>query len=399
MILIKNFKNLKNIPKEIRSLSRTSKPFNSLCIDFIQEIYLELKKINFTKETSDLAALSFWLRTQNIIKIKNSYKSNIKNRASLGIVFHISPSNAPLNFFYSYLFGLISGNINIVRLPNKNFIELNIILEIIKNIFKNKKYYRIKLQTYFVQYDKKYEFTKIFSSICNVRIIWGGDETIKNIRKFSIPAKSREITFADKYSCCIINSDKIIELEKNKLLRVVQGFYNDGYFIDQNACSSPHIVFWVGKKISLARKIFWNKLELYAKNNYDLPEIGSVDKLTKYCEDILKLNIKNKININSFSYNLLLASLPDDISSLKTGWGYFYEYELKKIEDLKDIVTNKFQTLTYFGFKNKELLDNIIYNPNNGVDRIVPIGSAHSIDQFWDGYDLISNLTRIINTY
>ena len=94
-----------------------------------------------------------------------------------------------------------------------------------------------------------------------------------------------------------------------------------------------------------------------------------------------------------------MASLPDDISSLKTGWGYFYEYELKKIEDLKDIVTNKFQTLTYFGFKNKELLDNIIYNPNNGVDRIVPIGSAHSIDQFWDGYDLISNLTRIINTY
>ncbi len=398
-MLINKKNQLLKISYDIKKTSSTSMPFDHLTISFIQEIYKELKKIKFSNEISDLAALTFWLRTQNINKILNLYNKNYQNRFALGVAFHISPSNTPINFFYSYIFGIITGNINIVRIPSKKFISTEILLKIIFKILKNKKFNHIKGQTYFINYKKDSEFTEFFSSICNVRIIWGGDETVNKIRKIPISPKSREITFSDKYSCTLINADKVIKLKKKEIFRFVQNFFNDGFFVDQNACSSPHLIFWHGRNIKKARNILWENLELYAKKEYDLPEIGAMDKFTKYCEDILKLKISNKIKLNNYSYNIYLKTLPKDASSLRGKWGYFYEYKIKKIKDINDIINHKFQTLTYFGFNANDIVRDIGNNSYGAIDRVVPLGYAHSMDQYWDGYDMINSLTRVINNY
>jgi hypothetical protein len=41
------------------------------------------------------------------------------------------------------------------------------------------------------------------------RIIWGGDQTIKEIKKSDLKLKGIEITFPDKYSFTIINISNI----------------------------------------------------------------------------------------------------------------------------------------------------------------------------------------------
>ena len=75
--------------------------------------------------------------------------------------------------FILFIFGLLSGNSNIVKIPNKNFTEKNIALSILKNIL-NKKIYRIFKETnQFIEYSSKAEITKELSSVCDVRIIWG----------------------------------------------------------------------------------------------------------------------------------------------------------------------------------------------------------------------------------
>ena len=66
-----------------------------------------------------------------------------------------------------------------------------------------------------VKYDEDI-YTKEFSSICDGRMIWGGDETIKTIRKFETKPKNRDITFADRYSMALIDAKKIINLNKKK---------------------------------------------------------------------------------------------------------------------------------------------------------------------------------------
>ena len=74
---------------------------------------------------------------------------------------------------------MLSGNINIVRLPSKNYEQINIICDAINCLMKIHPnfYSRIIL----LRYPSSSEATKIFSSLCDIRIIWGGDKTIENI--------------------------------------------------------------------------------------------------------------------------------------------------------------------------------------------------------------------------
>ena len=67
-----------------------------------------------------------------------------------------------------------------------------------------------------VKYQDNDNFTKLISTKCDARIIWGGDETIKKIRNFEISPRTIELTFADRYSLCIINSDKLIDLKPHE---------------------------------------------------------------------------------------------------------------------------------------------------------------------------------------
>ena len=61
------------------------------------------------------------------------------------------------------------------------------------------------------------------------------------------------------------------------------------------------------------------------------------------------------------------------------------------------IINNKYQTVTYFGLEKAFLVDFVIRNKLHGLDRIVPIGKALDIDLVWDGFEVISSLSRKIN--
>ena len=54
--------------------------------------------------------------------------------------------------------------------------------------------------------------TKKFSSICDARLIWGGNDTINKIRKYPVKEISRDLAFADRNSFCIFNTEKLIFL-------------------------------------------------------------------------------------------------------------------------------------------------------------------------------------------
>ena len=57
-------------------------------------------------------------------------------------------------------------------------------------------------------------FYKKFSMKCNARLIWGGDKTINNIRNLELNERALDITFADRYSFCIIDSIKISKIKQ-----------------------------------------------------------------------------------------------------------------------------------------------------------------------------------------
>ena len=130
--------------------SKVLKPFDERIINFLNLFRENLIKLNKTNNIIDIYALIFYLRKTNILKIKSEY-NYLDYAVGIGIIFHVTPSNMPINFFYSYLFGLLSGSINVVRLPTKNFIQIKIIIKAFEKTIKNKKFNFIKNMTYFVR--------------------------------------------------------------------------------------------------------------------------------------------------------------------------------------------------------------------------------------------------------
>ena len=134
----KNINNLKKIIKNKSFKSIVRKPLSDLSIDFLEEFSKELKKSKIVYEYPDLVYLIFWCRRTKINKLKSDINIS-ENRLGRGLIFHICPSNIPTNFIYSFFFGLISGNSNIIKMPTKASVQKRIILKVIEVLFKKKK--------------------------------------------------------------------------------------------------------------------------------------------------------------------------------------------------------------------------------------------------------------------
>ena len=70
---------------------------------------------------------------------------------------------------------------------------------------------------------------------------------------------------------------------------------------------------------------------------------------------------------------------------------------IKNLTILKKIINNKYQTLTYFGFKKNEIKEFIRKSNVIGIDRIVPVGRAFDMSPLWDGFDIINSLSRVVS--
>ena len=372
-------------------------PYDKLLCEFINDLSSELRSCGELAVYPDIMAFAFWCRKANIAKLKADFEDG-KTRLGLGLVFHITPSNVPINFAFSFVFGLLSGNANIVRVPSKPFPQIDIICTAINRLFGSDKYGEIKTMTAFVRYEQNDVITGGFSADCSARIIWGGDAAIRNIRKLPIPERCVDIAFSDRYSFCVIDAPSVIKLDEVELIRLSERFYNDTYLMDQNACSSPHLIIWLGEGRKTAKEKFWDAVYHTVTKKYNLTAVSAVDKYTLLCQNALDLdNICSFKKFGNYVYRIALGSLPDGIEKLRGRCGFFYEFDMDDINNIVPIVNNKSQTLTYFGLKQTDFDNFVIENRLQGIDRIVPVGKALDMDVIWDGYDIVKTLARIVD--
>jgi hypothetical protein len=248
-----------------------------------------------------------------------------------------------------------------------------------------------------IRYTDNDQVTKKLSSLCDGRLIWGGDNTINNIKKFDTKAKNIDIPFSDRYSISLINSEKFLRLSEYKVLNLIRSFYNDTYAVDQNACSSPHLILWKGKLNLKAKKKFWLYLNNLVKKKYNPPLISSVDNYSRLVKDMIKnQNIYSYKRFNKSLYVVTLKKLYPNFFLKKTKWGFFYECNIQNLKNINYVTNRSLQTFTYFGFSKKFIKYFFKVNNFNGIDRVVPFGQALNISLIWDGYDLTRMLSREI---
>lgn len=370
-------------------------PFSEEITDYLNALSKEISKDPSSKNFPDVRAFSFFCRKANLLLLKKKYYDSDITKLGRGLVFHIAPSNVPVNFAFSLMSSLLSGNSNIVRVPSKNFGQTEIIVKAINKLAQIANHSNISNRIVLVRYDRNSYATKEFSRDCDVRIIWGGDETINQIRENSLQPRAFDITFADRYSLCIINGDEFVNEPRPE--KVVAGFFNDTFLFDQNACTSPHLVLWIGssKEVEKAKNIFWGKLHTLVKNRYEIQSFSAIDKLTNFYNQATQTDgalLENRDD--NLLFRVKLSKLKGDIDCFSSHSGYFSEYHASSLMELSKIINKKYQTLSYYGFTKEKLRDVIRKMEPLGIDRIVPIGRTMDFSLVWDGFELINTLSR-----
>lgn len=393
--------NQDNFEKKIKNLKISKLPFKIFdpkVLDFFDHISNTILSKKAYKKYPDLISFGFWCRKNNLIYLKKQYSEIQIGR---GIVFHISPSNVPLNFAYSLAFGLLAGNSNILRLPSVEFEQVKILKTIVNKVLKVKRFVKLKEYIALISYNRSDEISKKISITSDARMIWGGDETIKKFKGYETKPRCLDLTFSNRFSISLINSQ--IYSKKNELekLKIAQNFVKDCYTMDQLGCSSPKALFWIGINKKKDIEKFWtdvNKI-LNIKNNFDLiktnNKIYSIHKNIILSNNIFKLN---KEKFKTVRINLLKKQKKFEIENFQAGYGTFIEIKIKKIKDLKNYISEKCQTVTQYGYESNEIKKIIIKNNFKGVDRIVKIGMAFEMTNLWDGYDIIGSLSRKISS-
>ena len=154
VVMYKEINNFKLIVGKTNLDSKPLVSFNSLACNFLNELSRELIKDKTAKKFSDIISFAFWCRNSNIKILKEKFYDN-NLRVGLGLVFHITPSNVPVNFAFSFAFGLLTGNANLVKLPTQNFPQIDIICKKVNLVFKKKKFKKLKEMNCFLKYEYK----------------------------------------------------------------------------------------------------------------------------------------------------------------------------------------------------------------------------------------------------
>lgn len=358
---------------------------------FAAELSAALLSPPVVRSFPDLAALGFWGRRANLQKMQNE-SGSVQERLGRGLCFHIAPSNIPINFAFSWLFSLLAGNANIVRLPSKQFPHVEELCSVIARVIAA--FPKVQERTALVRYPRDNSITAAFCARADARMIWGGDDTIALVKAMPTSPRCVDITFADRYSVALLDGAAVLAADGAELKRLAENFYNDTFLMDQNACSSPQVILWQNDNAS-SREKFWSAVHVCASGRYQLQDAVAVNKYTALCEEAISVDGFGSFRrMDNLIYRVELEALTPDIIECRGNGGFFHEYALNDWDELFDIVTEKFQTITCFGVDMKALQQAVITANLRGIDRIVPIGKAMDIGVFWDGHDLIKELSR-----
>ena len=369
-------------------------PFDDEVIEELDTLSKALMKDSASRQFPDVVTFAFFCRRGNLMKLReNSQLSTFNSQLRLGrgLIFHIAPSNVPVNFAYSVIAGLLAGNTNVVRVSQKQFPQVDIIVKHMREIEMK----RLAV----VRYPHESNANEVFSAMCDVRVIWGGDATIATIRQNAIPPRAFDVCFADRYSIAAINSDELTtdKLNPENLKQLAERFYNDTYLFDQNACSAPHLVVWTGNHVEDAKKLFWDAVQQVTEQKYQFQEVMAVDKLTALYKQACAMPTHDEETKNNILRRVEIDALPQDIDSFRCAGGYFTEYTAQSLDEMAPIVNEKYQTLAYYGFEKQDLYDFVLRNRLSGIDRIVPFGETTAFSLTWDGMNLIERMSRIVS--
>jgi hypothetical protein len=352
----------------------------------------------------ELAALGFWLRPSHVAAMQASHPQSGEHflRLPKGIAFHIAPGNVDTIFVYSWFISLLCGNLNVIRLSSRTSPAQEAIIDVLVNGLSQREHAAIRDRSIVLRYARDDMLTGRLSELAGVRIVWGGDSTIRAIRSIPMKACAAEVVFPDRTGLFVIATEPFLAASAGEQADVARLFSLDSYVFGQAACSSPRAVVWLGHSgTAEAQKIFWPLVcGMAARQAHGITGADVIQKQVAAARLAIHehaLEIKRHDPLVTRVVGPPAGLLSASALSLHCGNGLFYETFVQTINELLQALPPSLQTITYWGVSGQMLADDIASTVPAGVLRVVPVGSALEFSHVWDGLDLFESLTRRVD--
>ncbi|WP_235022487.1 acyl-CoA reductase [Amycolatopsis alkalitolerans] len=348
-------------------------------VDFLDRFGRRLLALG--RRYPELASLGFFLRRAETGRQLSRLDGL---RYPRGVVFHVPPANVDTVFVYSWALSALAGNTNVVRISPRAGAAARAILDVWRSMDDPV----IARTQHMISYDRDDELTAKLSAAADLRVLWGGDDSVRALRKFPLAPHARDLTFPDRSSFAIVSVAGWQRASEARRRKAVEAFFTDAYWFDQAACSSPRGVFWVGEDDVSA--VFRELLVAVAEEKGHLTEPAMAVQKRVATYGAAADGLVEKISFDSHAVTSLES---EDLLREWLGAGVFTHSKVSSLAELVPKVVRKDQTVTHFGFERAELVE---FARKTGVDRVVPFGSALEFSPVWDGYDLLAEFTKLI---
>ncbi len=376
-----------------------------------------LKKYHFL----GLSYLPIWLSKENLIQITNiSIRNNRqfldrfqKNQPSdtfllraqpMGIIGHWIAGNIPILGMISLVQGILTKNLNIVRVSYSFGNILSQILDSFNNVTytnNNGKIIsgsKIAKTISVIYYDKTdINFANDLSKLVNVRVVWGGKDAVESISDLKKNVDTTDIIFGPKYSLAII--DKSFLSEKKITQSIAQKLAFDISVYEQRGCNSPHTVF-VENKGNISIEKFCEYLGEGLEKSLKLIPKGEVssDTVTR----ILNLRAQYAFTgiikcSDGIKWTVLYMPEATGIAEPCYGRTIF----VRSVNNIYDVLnkTNHHHQSIGLAIKKENKMDFVEELSKKGISRCPDIGSMSLYEIPWDGMFPMEKMVRWVSVY
>ncbi|WP_436493140.1 acyl-CoA reductase [Actinokineospora sp. HUAS TT18] len=367
-------------------------------VDFLVKFARKLLAPATARRFPELASLGFFLRRGEIGKaLATAETRDGVLRFPRGLAFHVPPANVDTIFVYSWALSALAGNRNVVRISPRSAGAASAVIDALNEALAEAHPAVAQTQR-MVTYDRDDAVTAALSAACDLRVIWGGDRAVTEVRRHPLAPHARDLTFPDRASFAAVSVAGWDAATVEQRRDAAVGFYNDSYWFDQAACASPRTLFWVGDpdRAVTARTEFRALLGkvLADKQHVVEPAMAVQKRVSTY--GVAADGLATDLRFDGNAVATLELVEPSAVPREWLGAGTFPMATVGSLDELAAVIGRKDQTLSCFGFDRPDLVALAHTLAGRGIDRIVPFGSALTFSAVWDGYDLLAEFSRLV---
>ncbi len=377
--------------------------FSDVALEFAQQLSQRILQDKSLRIYPEIVSLGYWLRKSHLQEMKERCRAQQGDDVRLprGLVLAFAPGNIDTMFVYTWILALLAGNSGVVRISGRESEQVGVLLRLLNELLSEERFVLVRQRSLFVQYDHDQTVTEWLSSLCHVRVIWGGDRSVRELRSIPLAPLATELVFPDRFGLAVLSAEAVLQsTAEQELQQLATNFYNDTLFFHQLACSSPRLVCWLGAETIIidAKERFWKVFRsVIEQKQYKLAPAIHMARLT---QGFVQATLDHTVSVSAKDFTLPLCVTVDDFPAAlreeHRGAGLFFEYHGQRLEDILPLLADKDQTITYFGVERSVWQSFCMNLRGRSVDRIVPVGQALDFSDIWDGYDLLMYFTRVV---